>query len=524
MVSSVASLLVLVLASGGQGWHELRTAHFTLRTDLEPDAAIHAAVEIERTRAALLAAMWPSVKDVGVETVDVVVLADGMEFERYAGRASNGLYSHLALPPRIVLWGAPERWEVRVGGPRWQEVPAGNRNSSSEVLRYEFNAHLPVVRAGSSSPLRHELAHHIAAAVYGRQPLWFSEGQAQFLESLKLSEDGRSATVGLINPIAWQQFVRIRTISVADVLDWQTLGLRLPRLESLGLYGGSWQVFQWLFTTRPEGLRCYQERLAAAEEPRRAWADCLPDIVPADLDRILWEFARRGTPRLVQVSIQPVGVEADIRPLTAAEVHLVHAQLALAGGTAAQNAELLAEARTEVEEALAADPACVGALRLQAPNLPPPARVEAGRRAVAAHPEDGWAWLLLADALWDASGAASERDQAYRQAVRLLPESPLPLARAARNLLSLHETAVALAWSEHAARLAPWNGEVLAVHALALGAAGRCAEARSVEAQAHKALPGRPGMVWEALESGLKRACPGRSEADARGASTDSEL
>ena len=492
MGPGAATLLLLLLAS--PGWQELRTPHFTLRTDLPREEALRAAVEIERTRAALMAAMWPQVEEVGVETVDVIVLADGLEFERYAGRASNGLYSHLALPPRIVLWGSPERWEVRVSGPRSVEYRSA-------------------VRAGSSSVLRHELAHHIAAALYARQPLWFSEGQAQFLESLRLAEDGRSATIGLINPVAWREFTHIRSIGTADVLAWRVPGVRLPVGESLGLYGASWQLFQWLFTTRPESLRCYQERLAAAELPSRAWNACLSDLVPGEVDRALWDFAWRRTPRVVEIPVRPVGMELTFRPLGPAEVHLVRAQLALAGGVAGQRPELLSEAREEVEQALKADPACVGALRLQAPNLSPAARVEAGRRAVAAHPEDGWAWLLLADALWDAAGPADERAQAYRTAVHLLPESPLALARGARNLLSRREGALALTWSEHGARLAPWNGEVLAVHALALGATGRCSEARSVGDRARKAFPSQQGDVLETLAAGLRRACPERTEA-----------
>lgn len=512
MGPSVATLLLVALAA--QGWQELRTPHFTLRTDLPGEDALRAAVEIERTRAALLAAMWPPVEEVGVETVDLIVLADGIEFERYAGRGSSGLYSHLALPPRIVLWGTPERWEVRVGGPRWLEMPRGGRTSTVE--QHELGVHLPTVRAGSSSVLRHELAHHVAAAVYARQPLWFSEGQAQFLESLELAKDGRRATVGRINPIAWLEFVRIRSITTEDVLGWQKLGVRLPRGESLGLYGASWQLFQWLFSTRPQSLRCYQERLAAAEVPARAWQACLSDLVPGEVDRALWEFARRGTPRVVEIPVRPVGLEVTFRPLGPAEVHLVHAQLALAGAAAGQRPELLAEARTEVEQALQADPACVGALRLQAPNLSPAARIEAGRRAVAAHPEDGWAWLLLADALWDAAGPSDERAQAYRTAVGLLPESPLALARGARNLLSRREGTLAMTWSEHAARLAPRNGEVLAVHALALGLNGRCPEARSVADRARKALPTQPGDMLEMLETGLKRACPEGTEAVAQ--------
>lgn len=533
MFAPLAALLALCAGSSGQDWKELKSAHFTLRTNLDPDAAMQAAQEIERTRAALVAAMWPPPHEVGIEPVDVIVLKDRSDFERYAVAGSRGLYSHSALPPRIVLGGAPDIWEERLidvnpsgfssgrSPGTGQPFPSGSRRGSGytmvvpsrpsapTVQDAELVAHVELVREGSSSVLRHELAHHVAAAVFGRIPLWFSEGQAQFLESLKLSADGRGATIGLINPIAWLEFRRIRSANVLDVLSWDTPASGLSQGESLGLYGASWQLYAWLFTNHRAGLRCLQERLAGGEGTVLAWPKCFPDLVPKELDASLWEFSRRGTPALEQIVVPPFGFEVTIRPLTAAETHLVRAQVALA---APRSPERLAEAEKEVELALAADPACVGALQLLAPLVAPHTRVENGRRAVAAHPDDGWAWLLLADALWDAQGPAGERYQAYRRAVELLPDSPLVLTRAARNLLSRDQRPEALALAERAAQLAAWNGEVLTIHALALAAVGRCADGASVARQARRILP--VGSLTTALDVGLSRACPGESTAD----------
>src|SRR5271154_7264541 len=114
MFLPLAALLVLGAAGSSQGWQELKSAHFTLRTNLDPEAALQAAQEIERTRAALLAAMWPLPHEVGIEPVDVIVLKDRSDFERYGVAGSRGLYSHSALPPRIVLWGVPDSWEEKV--------------------------------------------------------------------------------------------------------------------------------------------------------------------------------------------------------------------------------------------------------------------------------------------------------------------------------------------------------------------------------------------------------------------------
>jgi tetratricopeptide (TPR) repeat protein len=502
-----ALVLLFALKAQAQGWQELKTPHFTLRTDLDPRDAMRAAVEIERTRAALLTAMWPQAQDVGVEPLDVIVLANSLDFERYAGRGSKGIYTHAALPPRILLSGTPEQWEVRFTGPEWLDVRT--RGTTSAVLRYEIQAHLAQVRAGSSSVLRHELAHHVAAGFYARQPLWFSEGQAQFLESLRLSEDGRTATLGLVNPVAWLEYMNVRSVSTADVLAWSTPG-QLADGKTQGLYGASWQLYQWLFTTHRPGLRCYQEAMAAAEDPAQAWKRCFPDLVPSEVDPALWEFVRRGTPATVEISVPPQGLRVDGRPMTDAEVHLVRTQLALTAAGMGQRPEFFAEAQTELDRALAADPTLVGALVLQAPLLSLGDRLASGRRAVKAHPDDGWAWLLLADALWDTGGPEAERERAYRKAVELLPDSPLVLSRAARNLLTLGQRTEALGWAAHAARLAPWNGEVQATYSLALAAARRCPAAQSVAEQARNALL-RKGALLEMLDTGLKRACPNES-------------
>jgi Flp pilus assembly protein TadD len=108
-----------------------------------------------------------------------------------------------------------------------------------------------------------------------------------------------------------------------------------------------------------------------------------------------------------------------------------------------------------------------------------------------------------------------ERYRAYQRAVELLPDSPLVLGRAARNLLSRNERPEALVLAERAAQLAPWNAEVLAIHALALAAAGRCVEGTSAAELARKLLPAGSGAMATVLDVGLARACPSEPPADA---------
>ncbi len=362
----VVGALLLAAAPPAQDWHELSSTHFTLRTNLDTDTAMRAAVEIARTRSALVAAMWPPVREVGIEPVDIIVFKDRTEFEHYAGDGSRGLYSHSALPPRIILWGSPERWEQRLGPA--EMLPPSNPRRPTTVGQDELSVHLQYVQAGSSSVLRHELAHHVASAVYPRLPLWFSEGQAQFLESMKLSEDGRTATIGLINPTAWREYRRIRAIDLHDVLRWTMPLTGLSQSESMGLYGGAWQLYEWLFTTHRTSLRCLQEQLAARVLIADGWTRCFPDIVADQLGPVLWEFSRNGTPGLSEIAVPPLGLEVKVRPLTEAELHLLHAQVALA---APRREDLLQEVAIELNQALALDPASVGVLQLVAPLVSP---------------------------------------------------------------------------------------------------------------------------------------------------------
>ena len=160
MLSAVAALL-LAASSPAQEWRELSSAHFTLRTNLDPDTAMRAAVDIARARSALVAAMWPPVAEVGIEPVDIIVFKDRTEFEHYAGDGSRGLYSHSALPPRIILWGSPERWEQRLEA---NGLPPTDKRRPTSVETDELLLHLQDVRAGSASVLRHELAHHVILA------------------------------------------------------------------------------------------------------------------------------------------------------------------------------------------------------------------------------------------------------------------------------------------------------------------------------------------------------------------------
>src|SRR5512141_1254112 len=88
-------LLVVVACAHGprpiqpEGWRELQTDHFVLRTDLPAPDARRTAVDLEEVRAALLAAGWHGNNPRPGRT-QVIVLADDRELQEYALKGIEG--------------------------------------------------------------------------------------------------------------------------------------------------------------------------------------------------------------------------------------------------------------------------------------------------------------------------------------------------------------------------------------------------------------------------------------------------
>ena len=52
--------------------------------------------------------------------------------------------------------------------------------------------------------------------MYGRQPKWYSEGLAEFLEAVYYSEDGRSVVLGGVNTESYLAYKAVRTVTLRD--------------------------------------------------------------------------------------------------------------------------------------------------------------------------------------------------------------------------------------------------------------------------------------------------------------------
>jgi tetratricopeptide (TPR) repeat protein len=454
------------LREGSAGrWVRLQTEHFELSTDLAEAEARRAAEALEQTRAALLAAAWS--KRIGSRATaraSVVVLADGLDFERYVGPNYSGLFSD-APQPTIFLWGAPARWEKR------------------QALGDET----------TSSVFRHELVHRLAAGIYGRQPRWFSEGLALFLESIVISEESGAAVFGRPNMAALRQYKAHRSVTVADALAWESDAGKDERTIA-GLYGMSWILVHWLYNTQPEPFARYQDRLAKGIDPDKAWAEIFGSVKLDDIDKALFQYSRHGEFKEFPVQLERTHVEPVTKPLTQADVHAIRAQLAATGALVRRSDALKAEALQEVDRALAIEPANVLALKLHLGLRGGASAKEIVgrlRAQVRARADDGEAWLLLGDLLAREGGDAAEREAALRKALALLPGNPAAYKGLASLLASTGRGEEALPLATKATLLAPWDAAALDIHAASLFAVGRCPDALRVQTRAVDLIPER---------------------------------
>ncbi|MDB4943241.1 MAG: hypothetical protein JWP97_2775 [Labilithrix sp.] len=459
----------------------IETEHFELSTDLPPGEAKRAAEALERMRLALLAVAWnrPADQLRITSRTAVVVLRDQQDFRHYSRERFAGLYSG-GPRPMIFLYGPPDAWEA--------SSPSGK---------------------GKTSVLLHELTHHLAAGLYGRQPHWFSEGLAQFLETMRISEDGKEATFGGVNLDAFAGY-RSQRSSVRDVLAWR-LGADDDMDRLRARYGVSWLLLHFLFNVEPAALAELQSRLAAGMDPSRAWSETFPKEATIELDARLDQYWRHGTMTKFTRPLPSVAVATVTRPITAADVLAIRARLAFTGALENGNEELAAEGFEEARQALVLEPGHAIALRLLLrgeEHLSLADMVDRLRRQVAQRAEDGEAWLMLSEV---ADRDSPEQEAAARRAVVLMPRNAYAYGNLARLLVDTKRSEAALPFATKAALLAPWSRAALTTYAATLFAVGRCTDAlrthqRAIDVSA-EGVSRRDMMQLEARLTDYTTAC-----------------
>jgi hypothetical protein len=440
--------------SGGT-WRRVTTPHFVLRTDFEEATAVEAAKKLEATRDALISAEWPTFPFPEVARTEVYVLSNSLEFERLFGRRTTGLYMG-GRRAAFVLYGPPHRWEKRTS-----------------------------LQAESTSVLRHELAHRLAALVFSHEPRWFAEGLAQFLETVHESEDHKSVIVGAVNMEAFDKYKAFRGTTVRTTLGWTEGVSGLSDADVHGLYGMSWLFVHWLYNTRSEPFARYQNELVRGTDPDRAWDIAFPGFDPDAMDTELQNYFRRGNYEEFSLPLRSSTFETRADALSPADAHVARARVLTAAAAFAKPSERDGHekaANAELTKALQLDPHNVDGIDL-AEGVSVTERLALVRRAAAARPDDPRVFRLLGSLLTKPADRA-EREQAYRQALKLDPNDPRILNELAWMLVEQRKASEALPLALRAFKRAPHDAAIIDTYAVALFQMGRCQTAIDHEQRA----------------------------------------
>lgn len=418
-------------------WREYRSAHFLIDVasrDREPAGLVAA---FEELHAAVLAALVSEPVEIPGR-VRVVVLASRGDLREMTGNdAIAGLF-----------------WVSRLGEP-------------TILLASEDIGDIPQIIA-------HELTHYLSRYLFPRQPYWFAEGLAQFVEGVgRPDREGR------------------RWAGADPASGWIAGSVKLTPVEDLfsrnsggwfdDPYLTSWILYRFLWNERSAQLSRYQRGLEEGAAPEDAWRAAFPEWDPATgrlrlLNNDLAQSQRSGRGLRWEVKIPAVDRSFTVAPGSDAAVQMILLERRLTIVNPLRSRQVR---RETAEQALRVDPTNPEATAelaavAGAPLLP------ALRAVATARPDDGRAWYLLARAETD----PGRRESALRRAVEHWPDGALANAALAVELASTGRAREALPFANHAVDLAPWSPDAVAALARVALGLGKCREARLLQARA----------------------------------------
>jgi tetratricopeptide (TPR) repeat protein len=455
----------------GTGWSRAQSPNFEVITDLSPEDARAAALDLERYRAALLA-NW---KQPGLATppTRMVVYSDSSDFREHGAGRFEGFF----------------------------------RQDRGERLLVEARRTFTQEGLGLAKTSAHELAHEIDAAFLQRMPRWVNEGLASYFSTVTVKD--KTAHFGRA-PLENLQWIQVyKPLGLEALFGWDELDpSRMDRDQLDRYYVWSWGWISYLSHEHPAQMADFLARLGRAEKPRQAFTAAFGPLDDAKTATAIRSMCQRIVPDL-PVPLTAAEPRVEVTAITPAEYHAVEAEVwSAAPGTVDEKAAL-AFARSELDKALAAEPANPDALTLLAKLGQGPERISSARRLTEITPHDGRAWLLLVDALSAGGALPGERDEAFGKAQANAGEDPYVLRRVAEHVLSL-DVAQGLSLAQRAVERAPYDLQATLVLDAALIANGRCEEARASASRALELVPERaPKEARDQLAQHLAQAAAG---------------
>jgi tetratricopeptide (TPR) repeat protein len=441
-------------ARGGSAWREYRTQHFLVATDLSAPRAEAVVRDLEQLHALVVQALVGEQVDVPGK-LRVIAFSDPRDFERLVG-------------PHVVGF-----FEVGARLTPTAAFAADGFQADPEVIA-------------------HELAHSVSWHIFPRQPHWFAEGLAQFVQTVGRAREQTAPQLGSHvvrggreTGGRWAGLAPGRLVGFLqqqggafpeDLLGWSSWA---SEYEADQRYAWSWLLYHWAWNTRSKAFTDFTNRLTNAEEPARAWREAFPDLDPAKPGAVkalgvALEAYRRGG-RFASYEVKaPFDARFTMSPLPPAEVHALLVDARMPSMTAER-------AAAEMAEALREDPLHPVALWHAART--PEERRAAMRKATAGRAGDWRGWYLLASALV-APEERAEKEAALRKAVALNPESAASRNQLAWFLFETGRAKEAIPHANAALDLAPSSPAVIDTLASVASAVGKCKEAGILQRRA----------------------------------------
>ena len=409
ILGAVFALWMLVSAGAAKAeWHEASSDHFVIYADQGPEQLRKFADRLERYHRGLeIILKEDRAKPSPSSRVTVYMVRNDAEVRKLQGNKKSfvqGFY----MP--------------RAGG-SVAFVPETISGSGDSMAPYRI--------------LFHEYAHHfLIGSAAESYPLWYSEGFAEFLSSVKFERDGG---IGLGAPANHRgyELMLAKPVPIERLLD--TAGYLKSRTKVYDeFYGRSWLLFHYLTLSgqRQGQFTTYLKLLRGGKSEAEAAAEAYGDL--SLLDKELDKYLRQPRMNYLPIAAEKLVVgDIGVRKLDKAEAAAMPVVLRSKRGVDEDTAKLVLPDARSVAALYPAHPAALSALaeaEFDAGN--DDAAITAADKALAlspgninAHLQKGYALARLMESAENPAKAAGAVRAQFLKVNALENDHPIPLIR-----------------------------------------------------------------------------------------------
>ncbi|MFY1826942.1 hypothetical protein ACN47A_13565 [Myxococcus fulvus] len=458
MMSGCASTRAVAPREDDAVWTEVRSRHFRVLTNLEPQSATRAALELETLRGAV-SRLWGGDEDIP-GSMDVVLLRDAAELEALVPGSPGGFSAMSAEGALLVIA---------------QEDSEQGARTRARALGYE-----------------------LSRRVLQSRPRWLAEGLARYLETVHVERDTREAVLGREDAPSLL-LVREKGWLDIDALWEQEHALRPSPEEQQWRDASAWLWVHFLAQEQPARFGKWLALLAQGEGSRDTWETTFGDLGALRKGVRQHASRERYVPRASP--LPAITEDVTVHSLGSADVHVLRARVLMH----APERDARKEALAEVQQALGEAPTHVDAATLAARlSEGLPEHLQRAHALVRDHPEDARAWMLLAELL-DPSLEPGAQADARRRAASLVRDDVSTIVRVADSYNATNQLEEGLPTARRALRLDPRSPAALTSLAVLSSRFSGCPEAKRLQLLVRDQLDGSTTADFrEAMEQRLR--------------------